>query len=199
MPVNDQVSHVFAWGAKFSPKLVDMNVDGYTINRIFRLTRRVFRQVRKAQNTSSRPQPGRSAGNRAPRNASGYKGDYRGRLKADYAPNPNGRPDPGEIVWTWVPFEEDYSKGKDRPVLLVGRDGEELLGLMLTSIDHNNAHEHDDRYVDIGSGPWDSQSRPSEIKIDRIIKVDPNNVRREGASLDRQTFELVVSAVNSRR
>ncbi|WP_129659570.1 type II toxin-antitoxin system PemK/MazF family toxin [Rothia uropygialis] len=175
-----------------------MNVDGYTINRIFRLTRRVFRQVRKAQNASNRTPSGPATGNRASRDASGYKGDYRGRLRADYAPNPNGRPDPGEIVWTWVPFEEDYSKGKDRPVLLVGRDGEDLLGLMLTSKDHNNTHEHDDRYVDIGSGPWDPQSRPSEIKLDRIIRVDPDNVRREGASLDRRTFDLVVSAVNSR-
>ena len=46
-----------------------------------------------------------------------------------YAARPDGRPDPGEIVWTWVPFEEDHTQGKDRPVLLIGRDGRWLLGL----------------------------------------------------------------------
>ena len=38
-----------------------------------------------------------------------------------YAPEPDGQPDPGEVVWGWVPFEDDPSQGKDRPVLLVGR------------------------------------------------------------------------------
>lgn len=32
-----------------------------------------------------------------------------------YAPVANGRPDPGEVVWAWVPYEEDTSQGKDRP------------------------------------------------------------------------------------
>lgn len=63
----------------------------------------------------------------------GYPGDYRGRLRPAYCPSNDGKPDPGEIVWAWVPYEEDYSQGKDRPVLLVGRDGNYLLGLMLTS------------------------------------------------------------------
>ena len=49
-----------------------------------------------------------------------YPGDFHGKAKVSYAPSPNGRPEPGEIVWTWVPYEEDYSQGKDRPVLLVG-------------------------------------------------------------------------------
>ena len=44
-------------------------------------------------------------------------------MTLEYSPNPDGKPDPGEIVWTWVPFQEDSSKGKDRPVLLIGRDG----------------------------------------------------------------------------
>jgi hypothetical protein len=58
-------------------------------------------------------------------------------VRAQYAPRLDGDPDPGEIVWTWVPFEEDFSQGKDRPVLLVGSDGDWLLGVMLTSKDHS--------------------------------------------------------------
>ena len=38
-----------------------------------------------------------------------------------YEPEADGQPDPGEVVWGWVPFEEDPSQGKDRPVLLIGR------------------------------------------------------------------------------
>lgn len=29
-----------------------------------------------------------------------------GPVRTEYAPDPDGDPDPGEIVWTWVPFEE---------------------------------------------------------------------------------------------
>ena len=45
-----------------------------------------------------------------------------------YSPNLDGRADPGEIVWTWVTYEEDPSRGKDRPVLVVGRDRATQLG-----------------------------------------------------------------------
>ncbi len=45
-----------------------------------------------------------------------------------YAPDLDGRADPGEIVWTWVVYEDDPTRGKDRPVLVVGRDRSVLLG-----------------------------------------------------------------------
>lgn len=175
-----------------------MNLDGNTVNRIFRLGRSIYRQVRQLRNSSGGPaEQGPSRGQN--RGASGYTGDFHGRLEASYAPKPDGRPDPGEIVWTWVPFEEDYSKGKDRPVLLVGRDGANVLGLMLTSKDHNNRSHADARYVDIGSGPWDRQGRASEVKIDRVIRVDAAQVRREGATVSREIFDRVVSEANSVR
>src|SRR6476469_6178015 len=40
-----------------------------------------------------------------------------------YAPEADGEPDPGEVVWAWVPYEEDASQGKDRPVLLLDTAG----------------------------------------------------------------------------
>jgi hypothetical protein len=128
--------------------------------------------------------------------------DYRGRVLAEYAPDPNGRPDPGEIVWTWVPFEDDPSRGKDRPVLLVGHDlaaRSRLLGLMLTSKDHTRDLAREARYgrhwVDIGSGAWDRQRRPSEVRVDRVLRIDPAQVRREGATVDRGTFDTVITAL----
>ncbi|MBO9705884.1 MAG: type II toxin-antitoxin system PemK/MazF family toxin, partial [Arthrobacter sp.] len=108
-----------------------------------------------------------------------------------YSPRADGAADPGEIVWTWVPFEEDHRQGKDRPVLLVGEDGPWLLGLMLTSKDKNNAAHRDAAYVDIGSGPWDREGRPSEVKVNRVVRVDPAAIRREGAVLDRRRFSQV--------
>lgn len=118
-----------------------------------------------------------------------------GGVLFEYSPSADGRPDPGEIVWTWVPYEEDPHQGKDRPVLLVGREGSHLLGLMLTSRDRNNARERDDRYVDIGTGPWDTRGRPSEVKVDRLLRVDPAVIRREGAVLPRDRFDDVVARI----
>ena len=121
----------------------------------------------------------------------GYPGDFTGTVHARYAPSPDGQPDPGEIVWAWVPYEEDHAQGKDRPVLLVARDGDYLLALMLTSKDRNNAARRDEDYLDVGTGPWDRQGRPSEVKLDRVVRLLPGAVRREGAVLDRARFEEV--------
>ncbi|WP_028267109.1 type II toxin-antitoxin system PemK/MazF family toxin [Arthrobacter sp. MA-N2] len=139
----------------------------------------------------------RNAGTGVGQLARPYPGDFRGKVSPRYSPNPDAKPDPGEIVWSWVPYEEDHSQGKDRPVLLIGRDGGWLLGLMLTSKDHDNGHRSDD-YVDIGKGPWDPQGRPSEVKVDRVVRINPSDVRREGAILDKRTFQLVARRLGGR-
>ncbi|HYN29977.1 MAG TPA: type II toxin-antitoxin system PemK/MazF family toxin [Dermatophilaceae bacterium] len=144
------------------------------------------------------PRPGR-AGPGGPGTA--YPGDFEGVPDLAYAPRPDGRPDPGEIVWTWVPFEEDHTSGKDRPVLLVGRDGSWLLALQLTSQDHDRDLEQERRagrlWVDIGSGAWDAQGRPSEVRVNRVVRVHPEAVRRQGAVLPRERFEQVAAAVRA--
>lgn len=127
-------------------------------------------------------------------NGSDYPGDYRDMINFEYSPSLDGDADPGEIVWTWVPFEEDHSQGKDRPVILVGRDGEYLLALMMTSKDHNNREHADSNYLDIGSGPWDPQGRASEVKLNRVIRVRPDAMRREGAIMPEDTFRLIERA-----
>ena len=101
--------------------------------------------------------------------AASYPGDYTGPLRPDYAPKPDGRPDPGEIVWTWVPFEEDHSQGKDRPVLVVAREAEgTLLAVQLSS----KAHNGDRAWVPLGSGPWDRSGRDSWVNVDRVLRLD---------------------------
>ena len=148
-----------------------------------------------SQQRSSSPSSSHSSG----RGLSGeYPGDYRGRVAVSYAPDPDGEPDPGEIVWTWVPYEEDHSRGKDRPVLIVGHDGPYLLVLMLTSKDRNNASSSDADYLDIGTGAWDRDGRPSEVKLDRVIRVRPEDVRREGAVLPKDRFDGVARGLERR-
>jgi hypothetical protein len=105
-----------------------------------------------------------------------------------YAPQPDGQADPGEVVWTWVEYEDDPSQGKDRPVLVVGRDGRTLLGLMLSS-----QHERDGQrnWYALGPGAWDREERPSWVRLDRVLEVDEDGIRREGAVLDRGRFESI--------
>ena len=142
---------------------------------------------------SAAPKPSAPASTGAS-DGSDYPGDYRDMINFEYSPSLDGDADPGEIVWTWVPFEEDHSQGKDRPVILVGRDGEYLLALMMTSKDHNNREHADSNYLDIGSGPWDPQGRASEVKLNRVIRVRPDSMRREGAIMPEDTFRLIERA-----
>src|ERR1043165_9625834 len=96
------------------------------------------------------------------------------RFEAEYSPNIDGDPDPGEVVWTWVPYQEDPTTGKDRPVVVVGRRGDQLLGVALTSKDHPNEPQ-----VIVGRGPWDGEGRVSYAKVGRLREIDPTQVRRE--------------------
>lgn len=134
-----------------------------------------------------------------PTPAGGYPGDYTGKPNIVYQPHNDRQADPGEIVWTWVPYEEDHSEGKDRPVLLIARDSNWLLGLQVTSQDHDRDRAQEARagryWVDIGAGEWDSQRRPSEARVNRIVRVDPGKVRRIGATLDEEIFRVVAREV----
>ena len=108
----------------------------------------------------------------------------------EYSPNLDGDPDPGEVVWTWVPYEDDPSQGKDRPVVIIGRHGKYLAAVPLTSKRHDNEMQ-----VAVGTGPWDREGRTSYAKVERVLDVDPNQVRREGAVLSRNHFDDVVEGV----
>jgi hypothetical protein len=118
-------------------------------------------------------------------------------IEVAYGPRSDGLPDPGEVVWAWVAFDEGDGRGKDRPVLVIGRRGPELVGLMLTSKDHDRDAADEARWgrvwTDIGSGAWDARRRPSEVRLDRLLVLDPGTVRREGAALDRTRFDRVVA------
>lgn len=165
--------------------------------RLDRLIRSLFQTADRLRRTAPQ-RPPRTPGGPPPK---GYPGDYRGMPPVSYSPVPGDQPDPGEVVWTWVPYEEDHTRGKDRPVLLIGRDEPWLLGLPLTSKDHDRdaAQEASEgRYwVDIGSGAWDQQRRPSEVRLDRVIRIDPDRVRRTTVALSRKRFDQVVTEMKT--
>lgn len=131
---------------------------------------------------------------RTPSGQTAPAGDVTGSVR--YAPDLDGEPDPGEVVWAWVPYEDDPSQGKDRPVLVIGREGGALLALMLSSQDHDLDAADEARYgrywMDVGSGAWDREGRPSEVRLDRLLRLEEQGVRREGAVLDRQVFDAVI-------
>lgn len=112
-------------------------------------------------------------------------------VKVEYSPEMDGEADPGEVVWAWVPYEEDPTKGKDRPVVVIGRvvGGAPglLAGVPLTSKEKGRSD-----YVPVGTGAWDPKRRDSYAKIDRLLTIDESDVRREGAVLDKARFDDVV-------
>jgi len=164
--------------------------------------RRLFRS------TAAAPAPTDPARNRRP---DGGEGEEPGRsgpartiqvpapastdLRITYSPQIDGDPDAGEVVWTWVPYEEDDGRGKDRPVLVIGAaDGARVYVVRLTS----KSHDGDRDYLPIGPGPWDSKGRPSWVDIDQLYSVHPDGMRREAAALDLDTFTVVAAALHRR-
>lgn len=118
-------------------------------------------------------------------------------MQVVYAPERDGDPDPGEVVWGWVPYEDDPTMGKDRPVLVIGYADDarkRLLAVPLSSKtpEHKrDAHE----WVPVGVGGWDRDQRESFANADRLLRYDADEVRREGAALSRDRFDAVVTKI----
>ena len=118
------------------------------------------------------------------------------RRTVSYAPRLDGAADPGEVVWTDVAYEDQPDVVKDRPVLVVGRrDDRTVLGLMLSS----RGHRADDaNWLAIGTGDWDRERRPSYVRLDRVLELAEDSIRKEGAVLDGPRFERVSQALRDR-
>ncbi|WP_282837824.1 type II toxin-antitoxin system PemK/MazF family toxin [Microbacterium flavum] len=116
-------------------------------------------------------------------------------LRITYAPERDGDPDAGEVVWTWVPYEENDGRGKDRPVLVIGRQSaDRVYAVRLTS----KAHDRDRDFLPIGTGEWDGQGRPSWVDIEQLYSVHRKGMRREASALDLKRFAIVAQALSAR-
>ena len=166
-------------------------------------------QSRAPKSSAAKPSPtrprapdrGAAAGATAPsaRGVSVYDVSALGLPDFAYSPDSDGEADPGEVVWTWVPFEEDPTQGKDRPVLVLARHETRLVVAQMTSKDHDRDAAQEARWGrfwhDVGTGDWARQGRPSEVRLDRLLLVEPASVRREGATMKREVFDGVVAAL----
>jgi len=128
-----------------------------------------------------------------------YPGDYTKLPKLKYNPAAGKVAGPGEVVWANVPYEDDHMVSKDRPVLIISWDAPWLLGLPLSSTDHDKDASHEASlkrfWVNIGTGPWDAKERQSFVRVDRIVRLDPKHVRRTGGLVEDAVFETVASSV----
>lgn len=151
--------------------------------------------VRTAADLERTSRPRRTAAaDRTVRAGRRHAGSLRRRLS--YAPQADGAADPGEVVWAGVAYEDRPDVVKDRPVLVVGRqDDRTVLGLMLSSQPHR---ADDANWLSIGSGPWDREGRPSFVRLDRVLPLAEDGIRREGAVLDPARFERVAEALRTR-
>ncbi len=115
-----------------------------------------------------------------------------GDVNVGYSPSRNGQPDSGEVIWTWVPYEENDGRGKDRPVLVIGRQSaDHVYAVRMTS----KAHDGDRDFLSIGSGAWDSQGRESWVDIEQLYSVHHDGMRREAAVLDKGRYGRVTEAL----
>lgn len=104
------------------------------------------------------------------------------QVRFEYAPNMDRDPDPGEIVWTWVPYVENDGRGKDRPVLIIGRiDAASVVGCYVSTKQHRD-------FISIGTGGWDSLGRESFLSPERILRITHDGMRREGALVRKEIF-----------
>jgi hypothetical protein len=138
------------------------------------------------------PPPGSNRTGSAPSSTAASTDSELAGASIEYSPALDGDPDPGEVVWTWVPYEDDPSQGKDRPVVIFGRRGALLVGVALTSKQHDNEPQ-----IAVGTGPWDRDGRVSYAKLERVLDLDPDAVRREGAILPKARFDELVAALEA--
>lgn len=111
------------------------------------------------------------------------------QVRFEYAPNMDRDPDPGEIVWTWVPYVENDGRGKDRPVLIIGRiDATSVVGCYVSTKQHRD-------FISIGTGDWDSQGRESFLSPERILRITHDGMRREGALVGKEVFAAAVREI----
>ena len=154
----------------------------------------IFRP-RLTRGSSSPPPPAPADGRSGPTATVEVPPPGRGALRITYAPDHDGDPDAGEIIWTWVPYAENDGRGKDRPLLVIARQSaDRVYAVRLTS----KPHDGDRDFLALGTGDWDSQGRPSWLDIEQLYSVHRDSMRREASALDRDRFALVADALHRR-
>ncbi|CAN5199273.1 hypothetical protein BH24ACT10_BH24ACT10_13040 [soil metagenome] len=69
-----------------------------------------------------------------------------------------------------------------------------MLGLQLSTQERRAQNG----WVPLGEGPWDRQGRDSFVRVDRVLELRPDSLRREGAVLDAARSHYISSALRAR-
>src|ERR1700735_3997842 len=123
-----------------------------------------------------------------------------GPVRTSYSPHADGAPDPGEVVWTWVPFEENDGRGKDRPVLVVAVESAgTYLAVQLTSKDHDG----EGGFASGGGGGGGGgggrgEPRPPWSTLAGVCGWRGGGRRGEAPPLPREPFERVTDRLHQR-
>ena len=102
--------------------------------------------------------------------------------------------EPGEVVWIWAPSDGPDLPPRERAMLVVGRDRHTILGLLISP---NPQHAGAEAWLDIGAGEWDASGRQCWIRLDRVLEVSEQGVRRQGALFPQRRFERIANRLRS--
>lgn len=111
-----------------------------------------------------------------------------------YAPDMDGQAEPGEVVWIWAPSDGPDLPPRERAMLVVGRDRHTILGLLISP---NPQHAGAESWLDIGAGEWDASGRQCWIRLDRVLEVSEQGVRRQGALFPPRRFERIANRLRN--
>src|SRR5699024_8039630 len=112
-----------------------------------------------------------------------------------FAPDMVVQADSVEVVWVWAPTEGPSSPPTDRAILLVGRTRSTVLGLLISP---NSTHADDDARLAIGSGEWDDSRRQCWVRLDRVLEVSEEQVRRRGILFPERRFERIANRLRQK-
>lgn len=111
-----------------------------------------------------------------------------------YAPDMDGQAEPGEVVWIWAPSDGPDAPPRERAMLVIGRDRHTILGLLISP---NPKHAGAESWLDIGAGEWDAAGRQCWIRLDRVLEVSEQGVRRQGVLFPQRRFDRIANRLRN--
>lgn len=108
-----------------------------------------------------------------------------------YAPDMDGNAEPGEVVWVTMPSHPP----RQRSMLVVGRERNEVLGLLISP---ESEHANDERWLGIGAGEWHESGKPCWVRLDKTLIVPESDLHRSGTIIPPRRFERVANRLRDR-
>ena len=98
----------------------------------------------------------------------------------------------------YLPTTTSVARASRAILIVVAREGSDVVLCQLSSRSHEDRPDGDE-WIELGSGAWDESGRVSYVDCSRLIRAAADSIRREGAILERDRFDVVVAAVASRQ